>query len=214
MVKKPTELKRGDVIVGIDGHPTPFPIEVTEYVGTIDNGPGNLPTGHVRVKQDPNRGFGPDRYVLAKSVEYGRWVTLAGHRLLKKGDDVYVDPDTGYEVYRDDTHTTWCEDQHPVRITRSMREHYRRLVQEYGQRRARNMVGWDVWNAVENYGQRFYDDRTGKHKTVKGYLCPGGCEHDFSQWIAWDPNDDRAFDGQWADTATEAASYLPAKETV
>lgn len=199
MVKKPTELKRGDVIVGIDGHPTPFPIRVIEYVETIDNGPGNIPTAHVRVEQDPNRGFSNDRYVLATTVEYGRWVTLAGHRLLKRGEDVYVDPETGYEVYRDDTHETWCDDQHPVKLNYATARQIVDNPREWC---------WDAQQAADtivNANGINYDG-----KRVRGYLCPGGEIHTFAQWVAWDPNNDRTFDGQWCDTPTEAASYLPA----
>jgi hypothetical protein len=202
MVKKPTELKRGDVIVGLDGHPTPFPIKVTEYVETIDNGPGNVPTAHIKVEQHLIA-CSPDRYLPYKTVEYARWVTLAGHRLLKRGEDVYVDPETGYEVYRDDTHETWCDDQHPVKLT-------------YAQARAildnpREWC-WDAQQAAEcivHSNGRNYDG-----KRVRGYLCPGGEIHTYSQWIAWDPNKDHNDFGQWSDTPTEAASYLPAKETV
>lgn len=192
MKKLTKHLKRGDVILALDGHEIPNAeirrITVTKFVEITDDG-----TVVVEVGQRTNV-ISPRRYLRAKTVSYGRLVTLAGHRMLKTDEERYVTLDGHYEVYADNGHTTWCDHEHPVRITDRDRAAFRATVAEYGRHRALLLWG-DTGRAIE-------DGR-------KGYLCPGGAEHNYTQWIAWDPKNDRDLDTYWTDNATDAAAQLP-----
>lgn len=206
MIKDAKNLKRGDVLLALDGHEIGNAetrrITVTKFIEVSKDG-----TAVIEVS-DPNVSdlISPRRYLRYKEIKYGRLATLAGHRMLKTDDERYVTLDGQYEVYADDTHMTWCEDQHPVKITAKDRVRYRHMMRQYRTHwRVAGIAGHEWADACRDYGRRHWV--TGK--PIRGYLCLGGCEHSYTQWIAWNPHNENEFDAHWCDTATEAASFIP-----
>jgi hypothetical protein len=209
MKKNAKDLKRGDVILALDGHEIPNAeirrITVTKYIKPTGTG-----THHVHV-EDPNcKASSPDRYIQGE-VTYGRLVTLSGHRMLKTDEDRYVSLDGRFAVEADHTHITDCEDRHTVRITSKDRAlYYKMLADKGGHHRAVAMVtGHDWADACRDYGQRWFDYEVNKYKVIRGYMCPGGVEHNYTQWIAFQNEGDKSWQAEWCDNATDAAAYLP-----
>lgn len=193
MIKSTKSLRKGDVIVALDGHRLPKAVEVTRH---IENDPDG--TVIVEVKQRPESVISPKRYLRQKRAEVGKRVTLAGLKLIKLDDEHYVTEDGRYEVYRD-AFPTECEAPHPVKMTRKLRDEILR---------DKRLWCFEAVYAAENYLRHVYNYDTGRSPQVKGYMCPGGEEHHYYQWTAYDTLDQGLEIGHWQDTPTDAADDL------
>ena len=95
-------------------------------------------------------------------------------RLVSKGADpqwgtpVYETGDGRGRIVLDPTYETWCDDPHPMKFTREERDAWKALSSFEREQRRRNMP-YEKYRALD-YGK-------------KGYLCPGGEEHHYSQWV-------------------------------
>lgn len=119
--------------------------------------------------------------------------TMSGHRVTKMDDGLYYVDGTDIQI-EEDFIPTECEDRHPVKMTHELRSMIRA-----------NPAMWchEAQDAAENFGLRPW----GCLKVVKGYMCPGGEEHMYRQWIAFRKDGD-SIQGEWADTPTDAAAYI------
>ena len=95
-------------------------------------------------------------------------------RLVSKGPDplwgtpVYETGDGRGRIVLDPTYETWCDDPHPMKFSREEREAFRAMNADERER-FRRSVPYDKYQALM-YGK-------------KGYQCPGGEEHNYSQWV-------------------------------
>lgn len=113
-------------------------------------------------------------------------------KLVKESSGVYVTEDGRYEVSTGVSYT-YCENPHPVQISREVRRQIREETVS-GQHRA--TIPWEIEDAV----------LSGK----RGYQCPGDVEHAVVSWGVWDrQKDDYVSDASsHFDTKREAVSWL------
>jgi hypothetical protein len=205
MLKNTTEIKKGDVIVGVRNEVNDprteqtfdTPITVDRIVNVHEHGTEHPPTVHFQVKVPKHSLTGPDRYLGVPQVRVGRAVTLAGIKFLKMDDDLYVQVDGPWRIEADFIPYE-CDDAHPVKLTPKKA---RMILSE------RHLWSYEAVNAAEAVQNGWRNPDTGKF--VKGYMCPGCEEHHELQWCVH-RSDYEQFDhqGMWQDTPTEAAKLI------
>lgn len=191
MVKPAHSLRKGDVLLALDGHQLPRGthgnrlIEVSKFIEVYDDG-----TVVVEVKQDKSWTISPRRYLRHEKVDVARWSTLCGKRWLKVDDDLYESPDGIWSIERHDMESD-CEGPHPVKLTYEMVRWIKENPSQWC---------WEARDAADRFGRRIYGE-----KPVKGYMCPGGEYHVHQEWVPH-RNDDPNFDhmGAWSLTPTDA----------
>jgi hypothetical protein len=163
------EVREGDLIAALDDVNLGVQNEVTEVVGLTPEG-----TLHIKVWQDPTWITSPDRYLSASEVTVIREVkaprkatrTIKGIKWVSQGDRRWLSEDGQWTVEYVDDFETECEHEHPVKITRQMREAFF-AASEWDQD---HRWDWKVAMAI----------REGR----KGYMCYGGEVHFYGLWVA------------------------------
>lgn len=126
-----------------------------------------------------------------------------GVELLKLSDTQYKTLDGRFEIYRDDEFETECDEPHPCRVTKNMRETYGRIREDAHNRNEAPHI--TKQRMVAAFGSAAYDAyQTG----ARGWYCYGNESHWYSQWVAW--AGERDWTAEWVDNFTEAVSDLKA----
>lgn len=174
MIKDTDKLRKGDYIMALvdrDGNRYDLsndPIEITKFVGLIDNGPNVRKTVHVHVRQRKSAIISPDRYFMLgqwPQVDVARKTHMAGRAWWKMDDETYVEVGGSWRIEATQM-ASYCEDEHPVKITPKVRAEIRSEPQFFPS---------SAKDALAN--------------RKRGYLCPGGMEHVHVEWIAHDDSD-------------------------
>lgn len=91
---------------------------------------------------------------------------VRGVRFIRQDDGSWEDEDGRYVIAYDDTFESECDDEHPMKISKSMRERF------YADTQWEQDHSWPFYirDAIRN-GRR-------------GYLCPGCEPHNYGLWVA------------------------------
>jgi hypothetical protein len=109
---------------------------------------------------------------------------------LTRQDEAWVTDDGRYEIRKDEDNTTFCDEPHPVRLSRERLALYQARPHLQGAQEA------------------LQADLEGK----RGYRCPGNYEHNYVTWGVWDlTRDDYVYGLDALDTFGEAAQSLAAR---
>lgn len=88
-------------------------------------------------------------------------------KLISQGDQHYVTEDGVYEIELDPNFDTWCDEPHPVRLSKQDKIEFAA------------MSDWDKQQLSRSNFAKYWALLNGG----KGWYCEGDSEHTYSQWI-------------------------------
>lgn len=175
----------GQRIVAVNGERLPFALVVEEVVGnSVRVTPPHATSVEWRLYADQHKveveAAAPvvEPVVEPAPAKPARPAVrvVAGVRLVSQGGGTWQSEDGAYGVQREAA-PTFCEDEHPVRITRSLIE----------------------WAKANPNDARAADVLWALRCDKRGYVCPGNEEHTYDVWTSW-----AGGDGKWTDTIADS----------